>query len=146
VDLFEPGSGSQVHDFSGGVLQSGLFWTVPLDQDALRIGHDGRRAVLHAEDVGVLDSFEFGGPLATPAKLSFHIEWKASERPVSRGDGSTVPAADPGAFLGSIAAADSTGVFSGSELGFSFRSQGAANTADTYAQIGRERNGAFLRL
>jgi hypothetical protein len=133
-----------VHDSNGGVLQSGLFWTLPLDADALRISRSGRRAVLHAEDVEVIDSFQFGGPLQTPARVSFRIEWRATAPSVTRGKGSSVPATDPGAFLGQIAVAESRGFFSGSEFGFAFRSEGSADTQRTYAQMGRERNGAFL--
>jgi hypothetical protein len=144
VDLFEPGSGSQVHDFNGGVLKSGLFWTLPVDQDALWISHSGRRAVLDAEDVGVMDSFEFGGPLATPATMSLHVEWSATAPPVQRGEGGTAGPTDQGAFLGSIAVAESTASFSGSALGFAFRSNSDVSTEHTYAQLGRERNGVFL--
>jgi hypothetical protein len=53
------------------------------------------------------------------------------------------PPTDPAAFLGNIATAGSTGVFSGSQLGFSFRST-SATTDRGYAQLGRERNGSFL--
>lgn len=101
MDLFEPGSGSQVHDFNGGRLASGLFWTVPVAGEALRVSRDGRRAVLR------------GAPT------------------------------DPAAFAGDFAAARSTGWFSGSELGFAFRS-GEAGTDRGFAQLGRERNGALL--
>jgi hypothetical protein len=52
---------------------------------------------------------------------------------------------DPGAFLGEIAPAVSTGWFSGEELGFEFESnRGASTSPRGYAQIGTERNGVFL--
>ena len=53
-----------------------------------------------------------------------------------------MPPTDPGAFLGRFAAARSTGTFSGSEVGFSFK--GRANTEGGFAQLGPERNGTFL--
>jgi hypothetical protein len=144
VDLFEPGSGSQVHDFNGGVLASGLFWTLPLDDDALRISSDGRRAVLDAEDVQVIDSFQAGSGLGTPATMSLHVEWRATGPVTDRGKGSAVAPTDPAAFLGRLAVAESTAAFSGSELGFSFRSDGGVSTHGTFAEMGRERNGSFL--
>jgi hypothetical protein len=144
VDLFEPGSGSQVHDFNGGVLQSGLFWTLRLDNDALSLSRNGRRAVLDAKDVSVIDSFQFGGPVATPATVSLHIEWSATAAAMGRGKGTGVPATDPGAFLGGIAPARSTMSFSGRELGLTFHSDPGVSTQRTYAQMGHERNGAFL--
>jgi hypothetical protein len=143
VDLFEHGSGSQVHDFNGGRLASGLFWTVPVPGDALRVSRDGRRAVLRAQDVPVLDSFTFGGANQTPATVSFRVEWRATEPAQPRGKGNAVAPTDPSAFLGELAVASSTGRFSGSEFGFAFRSE-EASTDRGFAQLGRERNGALL--
>jgi hypothetical protein len=143
VDLFEPGSGSQVHDYNGGILPSGLFWTLALDDDALRISHDGRRAILDVDDLGVIDSFTFGSGIGTPATLSYHIEWQATGPFVDRGSDATVPPTDHAAFLARFAVARSTAQFEASELGFSFRSNPDVNTDRGYAQMGRERNGVF---
>jgi hypothetical protein len=144
VDLFEPGSGSQVHDFNGGILPSGLFWTVQVDDDAFRISRDGRRARLRAEDAPVVDSFTFGGQNVIPATVSLRVRWDATEEPVARGSGGAVAPTDPAAFLGRFAKARSTGVFSATELGFSFESDGRASTDRGFAELGRERNGVFL--
>jgi hypothetical protein len=46
------------------------------------------------------------------------------------------------AALGRFATARSTGSFSGSELGFSFKGRG--DTDGTFAELGSERNGVFL--
>ena len=53
-----------------------------------------------------------------------------------------MPASDPAAFLGRFADARSTGSFSGSEVGFSFKGRG--DTDRGFAQLGPERNGTFL--
>jgi hypothetical protein len=144
VDLFDPGSGSQVHDYNGGILASGLFWTLPLDDDALRVSHDGRTAVLDAEDVQVIDSFTFGSGIGTPASLSYHIEWQATGPFVDRGSGATVPLTDHAAFLARFAVARSTAHFEASEFGFTFSSDPGVSSDLGYAQMGRERNGVFL--
>jgi hypothetical protein len=144
VDLYEPSSGSQVHDINGGVLASGLFWTLPLDDDSLHVSHDGRRAVLDVEDLQVIESYRFFGPNTTPATLSFHIEWQATGPFVDRGKDATVPPTDPAAFLGRFAVARSTADFEVSELGFSFRSNPDVSTDRGFAEMGRERNGVFL--
>jgi hypothetical protein len=115
---------------------------VELPDDAFRVSHDGRRASLEAEDVCVLDSFQFGGPVNVPAKVSFKIRWQATGPRERRGKGSAVPATDPAAFRGHFAFARSTGSFSGSELGFSFKGRG--DTDGTFAELGSERNGVFL--
>ena len=58
MDLYEPSSGAHVHDLNGGILQSGLFWTLPVDHDALHISDDGREAVLDVDDLQVTDTFQ----------------------------------------------------------------------------------------
>jgi hypothetical protein len=144
VDLFEPGSGSQVHDNNGGILPSGLFWTVPVPDQALHVSRGGRRAVLEVHDVPVIDSFQFLGANQIPATVSFRVEWRATGPFVRRGSGAEVAPDDPASFLGNFAVARSTGWFAGSEFGFAFRSDGPATTDRGYAQMGFERNGAFL--
>jgi hypothetical protein len=143
VDLFEPGSGSQVHDDNGGILASGLFWTLPVD-DALRVSHDGGSAVLDVKDIEVIDSFTFGSGIGTPATLTFHIEWRATGPFVDRGKGTAVAPTDPAAFLGRFAVARSTAEFEVSEFGFEFRSNPGVSSDEGFAEMGRERNGAFL--
>jgi hypothetical protein len=142
VDLYEPSSGSQVHDLNGGILASGLFWTLPADE--LHVSDDGRKAVLHVQDAGVIDSFQILSGTGTPATVSVHAEWTATGPPVQRGKGSTVPPTDSGAFLAQFAVAESTAKFAGAEFGFSFRSNPGVSTAQTFAEMGQERNGVFL--
>jgi len=144
VDLFEPGSGSQVHDYNGGILTSGLFWTLPVADHQLRFSRDGRHAALDVDRLGVFDSFTFGGPAGTPATVSLHLRWSATGPTVDRGKGEDVPATDPAAFLGRFAVARSTAAIEGTEFGFSFRTNGDASMEGGFAEVGRERNGAFL--
>jgi hypothetical protein len=144
VDLFEPGSGSQVHDANGGILASGLFWTLPVDERELTFSRDGRYATLDVKRIEVIDSFTFGGPTGTPATVTLQVRWAATGRTVERGRGRTVPATDPAAFLGQFAVARSTAAISGSEFGFSFRTNAGVSTDGTFAEIGRERNGIFV--
>jgi hypothetical protein len=115
---------------------------VQLPDRAFTVSHDGRRATLEAEDVCVLDSFQFLGPTSVPASLTFKVRWEATGPREPRGQGTAVPATDPAAFLGRFAEARATGSFSGSELGFSFAGRG--DTDRTFAELGPERNGVFL--
>ena len=144
MDLYEPSSGSHVHDLNGGILQSGLFWTLPVDDDALHISDDGREAVLELENLQVTDTFQLLSGIGTPASISLHAEWRATGPPVKRGQGRAVAPTDPGAFLGRFAAAESRAAFRVAEFGFSFRSDPGVSTARTFAEIGHERNGVFL--
>lgn len=106
---------------------------------------DSRKGIFHVQNLPVIDTFQFGGANSTPAMVDFHVEWEATGPAVPRGMGSSVAATDPGAFLGEIAPAVSTGSFSGEEFGFAFESnRGASTSPRGYAQIGTERNGSFL--
>ncbi len=155
--MYEPGSGSQVHDFNGGVQPSGLFWVVELAEDEVQISNDGRRASMHAEDVPVIDSFQhaedvpvidsfqFGGVNMVPAKVTFSVEWQAKGPAKMLGKGKGVPPTDPAAFTGEFAPAVARGSYSGRELAFSFKADpGASSDPRGYAEMGHERNGVFL--
>ena len=134
-----------MHDFNGGILPSGLFWTVNLSQSTVDFKLNDTRAILHVQNLPVIDTFQFGGASDTPGLVDFHVEWKATGRAIQRGMGAAVPPTDAQAFFGEIAPAVSTGSFSGEEFGFEFESnKGASTSPRGYAQIGTERNGVFL--
>jgi hypothetical protein len=105
---------------------------------------NGERAFLHAEDVPVIDTYVFLGTDVVPGTVSLRVRWDATGPAVDRGHGDSVPRDDPGAFLGEFAQARAVGQVSGSELGFSFKSNPGASSDEGYAQLGEERNGAFL--
>ena len=105
---------------------------------------DGRRAIVEAKDVPVIDTFQFANSFLVPSTVSFKVEWVATGPPEQLGSGNAVPATDPASFLGTFAPARSTGQFWGSELGFSLSSKRGASSDLGYAQIGTERNGIFL--
>jgi hypothetical protein len=133
-----------VHDFNGGILASGLFWTLPLGPGDFHVSADRTQARLRIRRFPVLDTFFFGGPSSTPATTTLSIEWQASGPAVERGRGSAVSATDPAAFLGSIAPARATGRCLGAEFGFNAKSDPGASSDRGYALIGEERNGSFL--
>jgi hypothetical protein len=108
------------------------------------MSRDGRRAVVAAKDVPVIDTFQYGGPFLVPATVSFEVKWEAIGPQKKLGSGKAVPPDDPAAFRGTFAPASSTGRFSGAELGFSFVSKPGASSERGYAEIGTERNGVFL--
>jgi hypothetical protein len=134
----------QEHDFNGGILPSGLFWTLDASRASLDFKMSHRRAELRVKDLAVIDTFQILGPNDTPALVDYRVQWRATGPAVSRGLGTTVPPTDPGAFLGEIAPAISTASFSGEEIGFEFESNRGVSTSVSWAQIGRHRNGVFL--
>jgi hypothetical protein len=144
-----PGTGTpstQVHDFNGGVLPSGLFWTVGVGRDAIRFSDNGRRAVFKVRDLPVIDTFQFGGANMVPALVDFEVTWEAKGPAKTYEPDRKLPPTDPAAFVGRLAEAKSEISCSGSELGFTFRGEGKADHSRGlgWAHIGSERNGAFL--
>ncbi len=134
-----------MHDFNGGILPSGLFWTLDVGRSAVDFTFDDRGARLRVQNLPVIDTFQFFGASDTPALVDFRVEWEATGPAIPQGMGSSVVSTDPRAFLGEIAPAVSTGSFSGQEMGFEFESnRGASTSPRGYAQIGKERNGVFL--
>jgi hypothetical protein len=95
-------------------------------------------------DLPVIDSFQFFGPNEAPASVSFDVEWRATGPVTPVGAGAAVPPDDPTAFLGQHSDAFSAGTFSGTGLGFRFRSDGRASSERGYAEVVLERNGVFL--
>lgn len=129
----------QLHDFNGGIQQSGLFWIVQVPDDALKI--EGLTAKLHVENASVIDDFQFLSPGGVPAAVSFDITWTASGEVMHFRPQSTDPT-DPTNFAAEFRLATATGSFSGSESGFSFTATGSS--AGVFAEMGTERNGFFL--
>ena len=105
---------------------------------------DGRLARLRLREFPLVDTFEFGGLLAISGQVNIDVHWRAACAPIERGAGASVAPTSPAAFTGHFAEASCCGRVSGVETGFSFTT--GELTADAFfAEMGRERNGVFLR-
>jgi hypothetical protein len=142
VDLFDPSSGSQVHDFNPGVRPSGLFWIAQVPESALIT--DGRIATLHIENVPVTDNLFFLGPGQIPATVSATVTWSTFGDVQHFRPTSSDPTA-PSAFAGQFRFTNAIASFSVSEPGFSAQSMDASSTG-LFGEMGTERNGFFLQL
>lgn len=141
MDLFEPGSGSRVHDFTGGIAPSGLVWTVPIPDEAVVASADGKQLTVDVHDVAVIDATPAG---QVPATVSFQITWRGRGRARDRGRGAAESPTDPAAFLGRIFRARAHGTFSGTAGGFSFQSITKRGARSLFAELGTEQTGALL--
>jgi len=129
----------QLHDFNGGIQQSGLFWIVQVPDDALKL--EGLTARLHVENASVIDDFQFFAPGGVPATVSFDMTWTANGQVMHFRPQFSGPT-DPTNFAGEFRLATATGSFSGSESGFSFTA--TASSVGAFAEMGTERNSFFL--
>jgi hypothetical protein len=145
VDLYDPSSGSQVHDFNGGITDTGLFWTLRVPKNDLYVSPDGKSATLTVVDQPVIDSFQFLGENSVPATVSFSVTWTATGQARNILPGSHDPT-DPSNFAGNLYFRTvAIGTFSGFEQGFHFQSDPGATSDGVWAEMGKERNGSFLK-
>lgn len=147
MDLFTPGpggtNGAQVHDFNPGIRKPrGLFWTVPVSEDALHVDLEDGTATLALDDFDTDDYGDLHSALTdaheVDASISFKMKWTA------KGDAFNVT--DPvHTFAGRYRFAN-VGIEWSAEVpsaGFSFTSNPSSNTT-VVGVIGRERNGIFF--
>ena len=140
MDLFEPGSGSRVHDYTGGIQPSGLVWTVPIADDAIVVSPDGRRLDVDVRDVAVVDAT----PAELPATVSFQMTWRGRGRARQLGRGAAVDPTAASAFLGRFLRARAKGTFSGATGTFTFASNPKRRAHSVFAELGTEQTGALL--
>ena len=131
-----------MHDFTGGIAQSGLVWTVPLPDEAVTITRRGRRLDVAVDDLPVIDSTP-SAPAGVPATVSFAMTWRATGGMQRAGKGGAVAPTDPLAYLGRTARASARGTFSGTSGTFTFRSN-AKPQKTIFGVLGTEQAGAFL--
>ena len=119
---------------------------MPLPRDSFAINEDKTKASVWVEDLCLIDTSFFSGPYIQPSKVSFQVTFEAVGPAAELGKGLEVDPTDKAAFTGTFSPAVAVGSFSGSEVGFSFRSKpGASSAPDGYAQVGTELNGEFLK-
>lgn len=112
------------------------------------INHHGyrprrRTTQLRLTDLALVDTFEFGGPLAVPAQASCNLLWRESGPRTARGAGAAADPLTPGAFDGSFSDAVCTGWVKAERMGLTFESTDLTS-AGYYASVGEEANGVFL--
>ena len=145
---------TQIHDYSPPIAPNGLFWTIPIDDDSLRVELGGARASLHIQDLPIPDAHDLANNLTNghglstinppippiapvQATVSFDVEWSGE---ISRG---TV-VNDVQNFSGDFIKTGSTIKWSSVQPGFFFESEDPNPARNIGAVIGREGNGVFF--
>src|SRR6516162_10645063 len=153
MDLFDPGqldpagNPTQIHDFNPGTIDSGpaagLFWTIHIpaadvDVDLHRATATMQVSNADVEDYHTLANALLDGP-SDPASVSFVIRWQGVKARVQVEDFAL-------GFAGRFIEDSATVAWSASvpSTGFSFRSDPAATSKTTFAEIGSEQNGVFF--
>lgn len=142
----------QIHDYSPPIPPSGLFWTIPIDPNNLRVELNSARASFHVADLAIPDFHDLANNLTNgqglsnppippiapvPATVSFDVEWSGE---ISRA--TVVNEAQN--FSGDFIKTGSTIKWSSEQNGFFFDSEEPDPTRNIGAVIGREANGVFF--
>jgi hypothetical protein len=140
---------TQVHDFNPGVGVNGLFWIVQIPDDAVTVTDD--TVTISLTNVAVVDQLTFPNPRdlnlgnsGAPVNLSFNITYQKSGRarhvrPISRDP------LNPFNWAGEMSDATNSGTFSLAYKDGSFSASGSFSSQGYFGELGRERNGSFVR-
>lgn len=131
----------QIHDYSPGISENGLFWTIAIPPDSVAFDPDLNRGSYRQSDLDLVDAFNLANALAegptVPARVSFDVGWSA-----------TSPAKavrnDTHGFVGEFRDSRAAIAWSGSTDASRFVSAPADTSKPIYGFIGRERNGVFF--
>jgi len=132
----------QLDDMNPGIGTTGLFWTMPLDENSVEVQLRRGRAEMRAERVHVQDYGSFmnsilGVPLE-PATVSFEVHWSGGS---SREHVVNAPQEMEGEFIRNSATME----WSATTETYHFRSRPASTSTSFFAEIAREQNGEFFR-
>lgn len=145
--MYEPGPGAQIHDLNPSAFPpTGLFWTIEIPDDGVRVNLGKGRASLEADDVPIFDYKDIpnalfgGGPPPIPGSVSFLINWSGVNQRLNIRNTDPVHGGFAGEFIRNIAQMEWTATVGN----FTFASAPLATSSSTFAEIGHERNGSFF--
>ena len=144
MDVYEPGPGSQLHDFNPSPpVPTGLFWTIRLRDENVDADVDDGRATYHVRNAPVFDHGNIGHallggpPPPTPARVSFTVEWHGV---TSRQYIHNTTDHHAGEFVFNSAQMDWTA----EDDVYRFQSAPLSTSTSAFALVGNERNGIFF--
>ena len=138
---------TQIHDLNPSQFPPlGLFWTIELPADSVKIQFAQGGASLQAADVPILDygntpnALFGGGPPPIPGSVSFRVVWSGVLRRLHIRNTNPVYGGFEGLFIRNTAQMEWTATVGD----LKFVSDPLAKSSSTFAQIGQERNGSFF--
>lgn len=144
MDVYEPGPGAQIHDLNPSTFPpTGLFWTIEIPEDAIRVRLGKGRASLEVDDVHIFDYGSLqnavfgGGPAPIPGSVSFLVNWSGvNERLAIRNEAE--------GFVGEYIRNTAQMEWTATVGDLQFVSAPLSTSSSTFAEIGHESNGSFF--
>ena len=147
MDVYEPGSGAQIHDLNPTPFPpTGLFWTTEIPGDGIDVNPGKGYASMQASNVPVLDFGDIinalfgGGPPAVPGNVSFNVVWSGVTERLN------IKNTDPiyGGFAGEFVRNSAQMEWTATAGDYQFVSDPLATSSSIFAELGQERNGIFF--
>ena len=112
----------------------------PVPKGGLKISGDGKTATLEINNLAVIDQPKWPAldSRTTPAKMSFKVVWKATDKPANLDD-----ASKHFRFTGFEASAQLAARVEVPSIGFSWKSDPISTSSASFAIIGEEVNGRY---
>ena len=135
-----PDFSNQVHDFDPG-LDNGLFWTVPIDGNSVKVEPGSGRASLVVNNLEMEDYFNVVNALndgkSNEATVSFEVHWAPGMKRFKVRDETT-------GMAGEFVKNSATMAWSVESAGKAHLSGPEETSSSVSAQVGHERNGVFF--
>jgi hypothetical protein len=120
---------------------NGLFWTIQVPDDSVRVNPGGRRAIYRATNLEITDYGDFNtalsGAAGTPATVSFEVQWMAVDE--RRNIKNTAAR-----FGGEFVRGQAQMAWSAVVGHYAYESGPLATSTSDFASLGTERNGVFF--
>jgi hypothetical protein len=152
VDVFQPRAGEQtpiqIHDLNPSQFPPvGLFWTIQIPEDSVKVELGRGSATLQATDVPILDYTDIPNALFTgdnpppvSGSVSFKVVWSEVLQRVNIRN--TYPTY--GGFAGEFIRNKAQMEWTATVGDLKFVSDPLATSSSSFAEIGHERNGSFF--
>ena len=146
MDVFDPGTGSQLHDLNPSDYHpTGLFWTLPIPEQNIEVQPGNGYASVVAKNLPIYDYGQipialFGGGPCSPGVVSYRILWSGVKQRVN------IRNTDPvyGGFAGTFVRNSAQMEWMAETEDYTFVSAPLSTSSSEFAQIGHERNGSFF--
>ncbi len=132
---------NQFRDYNPSISSSGLFWSLPLDDDSVRVDLDDGEARMSLHSYAIQDFENLANALhrgsSEQAHVSFELEWFDVLDKVTEVN-------DDQGYRARLLHTNAQVEWKAVQSGFRFDSDRASQSTNVFSQIGRERNGIFF--
>jgi hypothetical protein len=131
----------QIHDFNPGITESGLFWTIPISADTIKVNFAAGEASFQVSDVDVEDYHDVVNALMDGPEVDAEVSWNIRRsHPLGRTKIRNIENNFAGDFVQNVAQLAWTGKTDAA----TFVSDPAETSVNEFSLLAHKRNGVFF--